>query len=90
MANKRPRTDPNHGAGTPFNSIADSLAGKLFASAEALQLITKHLRCERLRMDPTVAVATELIENVVAQLRGTERQVPGRLLAARQDLQSAE
>ena len=90
MANKRPRTDPNHGAGTPFNGIAASFAGKLFASAEALQLINKHLRCERLRMDPTVAVATELIENVVTQLRGTERQVPGRLLAARQDLHTAE
>jgi len=90
MANKRPRTDPNHGAGTPFDSLADSLAGKLFASAEALQLATKHLRCERLRRDPTVAVVTELIENVVAELRGTERQVPGCLLAARQDLHTAE
>ena len=72
MANKRPRTDPNHGTGTPFDSIADSLAGKLFASAEALQLVTKHLQCERLRKDPTVAVMTEFIENVVAELRGTE------------------
>ena len=90
MANKRPRTDANHRAGTPFDSIADSLAGKHFASAEALQLVTKHLRCERLRKDPTVAVVTELIENVVAELRGIERQVPGRLLAARQDLHTAE
>ena len=90
MANKRPRTDPNHGAGALFDSLADSLAGKLFASAEAIQLATKHLQCERLRRDPTVAVVTELLQNVVAELRGTERQVPGRLLAAREDLHTAE
>ena len=90
MASKRSKPNESENISELQADTIDLVSGKMFACIQTLHIIRGQLSDSKRVADPGLKVIVTLLESVIKELEAARRNVPGRVMTARDDLASVE